>query len=89
MKRPRFGAASLVAERMLNVPKRIDEEVKARAVRLVLEHAGEPAATWPPCGGMRQAGGCQAVAAATHRRPVAVPSSAGESIAETSAAASA
>ena len=26
---------------MLNVPKRIDGEVKARAVRLVLEHAGE------------------------------------------------
>ena len=26
---------------MLNVPKRIDEEVKARAVRLVLEHGGE------------------------------------------------
>ena len=41
MKRPRFDAASLVAERMLCMPRKVDEQVKARAVRLVIEHAGE------------------------------------------------
>ena len=41
MKRPRFCAASFRVGRMLHVPKKIDPNLKARAVRLVNDHRAE------------------------------------------------
>ena len=47
------------SRRMTIMPKKIDDELKARAVRLVNDHQGEYSSLTAGCGGGGQAAGCR------------------------------